>query len=314
MGRWHLDAARRAGARAVAFVDPDTRRAEALGGRGAIVHSSLAAALEHPADVVHVCTPLGSHAALCHQALAAGCHVIVEKPATPTATEAASLVAAAQAAGRLLVPVHQFVFQRGIQAMLARRAEFGVIRHFEFATASAGADVTGADRDGIAAEIVPHGLALARSLLDLRVGDLDWTLHRPAKGEWRFSAMTDREASISGWISLRARPTFAVCRVLGDEASATADLFHGFALFERGHASRRYKLIRPFAVGLRGTRLAAVNLLGRALQRERAYPGLRGLCAATYARIGSQGPPPFAPDEIVDVARARDRLIALAAR
>ena len=312
MGRWHLDAARRAGARVVAIADPDRRRAEALGG-SALARASLAAALDQRVDVVHVCTPLDSHRPLAEEALAAGCHVIVEKPVTSTAAEAIALAASARRTGRLLVPVHQFAFQRGIRAIRARLPELGTIRHVEFATASAGADRAAADRDAIASEITPHALSLARLVLGIEVAELDWHLDRPAPGEWRFSAATGRGASITGMISLGARPTYASFRVLGERATATADLFHGFAGFEGAHASRRYKMIRPLVVGLGGAARAATNLLGRAVSGERAYPGLRALCAASYLAMRGQGPPPFADDEVVDVARARERLMALAA-
>lgn len=310
MGRWHLEAARRAGARVVAIVDRDAARAEALG--GGLARASLTAALAQRADVVHICTPLDSHVSLCHEALAAGCHVIVEKPATSTVAEAIALTTAARAAARLLVPVHQFVFQRGIQQIRARLPSFGSIRHLDFTTASAGAERNRADRDAIAAEIVPHALSLVRSLLGVEVATLEWHLERPAPGEWRMSAVTDRGATISGVISLSARPTFASCRVLGERASATADLFHGYAVFERGHTSQRYKMFRPLVTGVGGSVRATANLLRRALRGERAYPGLRALCAATYRASQGQGLAPFAMDEVVDVASARDRLRQLA--
>ncbi|HEY8062890.1 MAG TPA: Gfo/Idh/MocA family oxidoreductase [Gemmatimonadales bacterium] len=311
MGRWHLDAARRSGARIVAVVDRDPGRAEALAGP-ALACGSLADALRQPVDVVHICTPLDSHVGLCHQALAAGCHVIIEKPATPNADDAISLGAAARAAGRMVVPVHQFVFQRGVQQIRARRPTLGTIRHFEFATASAGAERSGGDPDTVAAEIVPHALSLARYLLGPNVSALAWQLDRAAAGEWRAHAAMPGGCSITALISLRARPTFAALRMLGEQGSATADLFHDFAVFEAGRSSRRYKMIRPLAVGARTARRAAANLIGRAWRGERAYPGLRALCAATYAAAQGNGPPPFAADELIDVGRARDRLIQLA--
>lgn len=312
MGRWHLDAARRAGARIVALADPDIRRAGALD-HSVPARASLAAALDQPVDVVHVCTPLDSHRLLAEEALAAGCHVIVEKPATSTAADAIALTARARTAGRLLVPVHQFAFQRGMRAICERLPEFGTIRHFEFATASAGADRTAADRDAIASEIAPHALSLARRVLGIEVANLDWHLERPAPGEWRFSAATNRGATVTGMISLSTRPTYASCRVLGEHATATADLFHGFAVFEGAHVSRRYKMMRPLVVGLGGATRAAANLVGRAVSGERAYPGLRALCAASYLAMRGRGPQPFADNEVVDVAIARDRLMALAA-
>jgi predicted dehydrogenase len=53
-------------------------------------------------DVVHITTPPQSHADLARQALAAGCHVYVEKPLGLTAAETRDVVAAAAAAGRQL--------------------------------------------------------------------------------------------------------------------------------------------------------------------------------------------------------------------
>lgn len=311
MGRWHLDAARKSGARIVAVVDRDPRRARALAGR-APVRESLSEALRDPVDVVHICTPLDTHVALCHEALAARCHVIVEKPATPTLTEAIELDDAARSAGRMLVPVHQFVFQRGVQQIRASLPRMGTIRQLEFATASAGGEHSGSEPDAVASEIVPHPISLARNLLGVEVGALAWRLDRPAPGEWRIGAVSGRGSNIAALISLSARPTFATCRILGDGGSATADLFHGFATFEPGTRSRRYKMIRPLAVGLETAGTAAWNLAGRAARREPAYPGLRALCAATYAAIQGQGPPPFADGEVVDVARARDNLLQLA--
>lgn len=312
MGRWHARAARRAGGRVVAVVDPDVASARAIAGVAAPVFESLDAALKVPIEVVHICTPLDSHAALCYQALAAGCHVIVEKPATPTAADASALAAEARAAGRLLVPVHQFAFQDGIRRIIARHGAIGPLRHMEFSTCSAGADGPNApDRDMVAAEIIPHAFSLARALLKTAVGQLAWHVDRAAPGEWRFAATTSDGCTVAGLISLSSRPTFATCRVLGEHGNAVADLFHGYAVFEPDTAARAYKVIRPLAVGLNSASAAAWHLAGRAMRGERAYPGLRGLCAATYAAMAGRGPPPFLDDELVDVAAARDRVMAL---
>lgn len=310
MGRWHADAARHAGGEIVGVVDTDLDRARALTGSGA-ASPSLAELIPLRPDVVHVCTPIASHAALCGEALAAGCHVIVEKPVTTTGVEAMELADLARRSSRLIVPVHQFVFQRGVQEIRSRLTEFGAIRHVEFATASAGADRAGSDRDAIAAEIIPHAFALARHLLGTTVGDLAWELHRPIAGEWRATAVTPAGATVSALISLASRPTFARWSVLGESTSATADLFHGFAMFEPGHASRQYKIVRPMAVGLKTTLAATANLMARGVRRERAYPGLRALCNTAYAAMQGRGPLPFRDDELADVAVARDRVVAL---
>lgn len=314
MGRWHLDAARRSGARIAAIVDTDPTRSRALGGEYTN-YTSLAAALATPVDVVHICTPAGSHASLCHESVAAGCHVIVEKPATLTGREADTLQAAAQAAGRMVVPVHQFVFQRGVQEIRHHLPMLGPIRQFEFATASAGSEATGQDPDAVAAEILPHPLALARNLLGIEVATLRWQVECAGAGEWRMHAITpDGDCAVTANISMSVRPPFATCRLFGENGAATADLFHGFATFERGGAGRAQKLARPFVVGLGTAAAGAANLVRRAVTGEPAYPGLRALVTASYAAMRGEQPAPFRDDELVDVARARDELIRLAGR
>ena len=224
--------------------------------------------------------------------------------------EAEALVAFAAEHKRLVVPVHQFAFQRGVRQILAAREQLGALRHVEFATCSAGADrLPGADRDQVAAEIAPHAFSLARWLLGEEVGRLTWRLDRAAAGEWRFTATTRAGCVLSNLISLSARPTFAQWRVLAERGSAGADLFHGFATFEPGTASRDYKLRRPMEVGLKSVAAAFSNLTRRLLRREPAYPGLRDLCVAAYGAIAG-GPAVFGPEELVDVTRATATLIA----
>ena len=53
-------------------------------------------------DVVHVLTPPASHGALVQQSLAAGAHVLVEKPIAPTWDEYVAMRDAARRHGRLL--------------------------------------------------------------------------------------------------------------------------------------------------------------------------------------------------------------------
>ncbi len=65
-------------------------------------------------DVVSVCSPAMTHAAIVRAFLNAGAHVLVEKPIATRLGEADQLVAMAQATGRVLTVGHQerFVFAR----------------------------------------------------------------------------------------------------------------------------------------------------------------------------------------------------------
>jgi predicted dehydrogenase len=60
-------------------------------------------------DFVDVCAPPGSHAALIGRALAAGLHVLSEKPLATRVDDAARLASAAARAGRVLHTVHNWL-------------------------------------------------------------------------------------------------------------------------------------------------------------------------------------------------------------
>lgn len=109
-GRIHVPALRLAGFEVVALVgqDPDrtARRAERLGvERGC---TSLTEALEWGLDAVSIATPPATHAPLAHEAMAAGCHVLCEKPFTLTTAEAVGLAAAVAAEGLVGCVGHEF--------------------------------------------------------------------------------------------------------------------------------------------------------------------------------------------------------------
>jgi len=102
MGTVHARAVRRAGGVVVAAVGatPESSRAaaEQLGTeRVAETVEELLAADD--VDVVHVCTPNASHGSLVRAALAAGKHVVCEKPLAVDPTEAEELMQLAEDAG-----------------------------------------------------------------------------------------------------------------------------------------------------------------------------------------------------------------------
>jgi len=314
MGQWHAHAARRAGGLIAGVVDSDSAKAAALAARHrgsrAFTHTEAALGALSP-NVVHVCTPLETHMGLIRAALAQRCHVIAEKPLAPTAAETDELLALAAATSRILVPVHQFAFQRGALQLGARLPSLGRIVHVEAGTATAGASRPGGpEPDAVVAEILPHFLSLTRRLLSANVAALPWSLTAPSAGDWRVSTVCG-PSTVSIFVSTSARPTFAELRVLGARGSARLDLFHGFAVFEPGDVSREAKISRPFAVAARTLVTATANLARRSLSAEPAYPGLNELVARAYAAIAGAGDVPITPAETLDVALARDRITAL---
>jgi predicted dehydrogenase len=102
-GQLHADALERAGVSPAALIDPDPDRRALLGRPwpGAV----LAASLEEIAgafDVAIVAVPDRAHANVVIEVLQAGKDVLVEKPMAATRADARAMVAAAEAAGRVL--------------------------------------------------------------------------------------------------------------------------------------------------------------------------------------------------------------------
>lgn len=130
MGRVHAEAARRAGVRVVAALAGTpagaAQAAEALGAeRG---YPTLEALLsDADVDVVHVCTPNVRHAEVAEAALAAGLHVICEKPLATSVGDATRLVDAAQ--GRVATVPFVYRFHPMVRELRSRLAggEAGVV-------------------------------------------------------------------------------------------------------------------------------------------------------------------------------------------
>jgi predicted dehydrogenase len=104
IGAVHARSARLAGARVagVAASTPESaRRAAARLGAAKAYTSAEALVADPDLDVVHICTPNHLHAPLAQAALAAGKHVVCEKPLATSVAEAEALDDAARAAGRV---------------------------------------------------------------------------------------------------------------------------------------------------------------------------------------------------------------------
>jgi predicted dehydrogenase len=68
-------------------------------------------------DVVDICTPSHLHFAQTQEALAAGKHVILEKPVAGSLQEVDALMAAEASSGRRVLPIFQYRFGAGLQKL-----------------------------------------------------------------------------------------------------------------------------------------------------------------------------------------------------
>ena len=132
----HVPALRAAGFDVLGLVGRDRTRTEERARRFAIPHglTSLEEALALPGvSAVTIATPPHTHAPLTLEALAAGKHVLCEKPLARDATEAATMLAAAEAAGLVHLVGAEFRFATG-QRLAARAIADGAIGEPRLAT------------------------------------------------------------------------------------------------------------------------------------------------------------------------------------
>jgi predicted dehydrogenase len=118
-------------------------------------------------DAVVIATPPSSHADLGLQAIAAGKHVLIEKPLTTTAAAARSLVEAADAAGVVLMSGHTFEHNAAVHKLrdLVRGRELGRLYYLDCARLNLGLY----QRDvNVIVDLAPHDISIANFVLGSR--------------------------------------------------------------------------------------------------------------------------------------------------
>lgn len=312
MGYWHGRVARHLGARVVAVVDPDEKRAKTVASAcGATAVLREASELNRGiVDAVHVCSPTSTHGPVAAQALEAGIHAFVEKPLTQSANETQRLFSIAQRNKVILCPVHQAAFQIGVErarALIERNDPCAI----DFRICSAGGAGHGeAELDDIVADILPHPFSTLRRLWPKVLWEPQrWDVVRPRAGELLVVG-EHAGALLSILVSMHARPTCFEMIVRDSWGTFTLDLFHGFGIRHNGTVSRLRKLIRPFATSLKLFGAASSNLIARALRAEVAYPGLQQLTRNFYSAVLGLAPSPISAEDAMAVALARDAVLA----
>jgi predicted dehydrogenase len=142
----------------VLLFDPVEERARVLALEIGARPAASARALIDEVDAVIVAAPTASHAALSLEALAAGRHVLVEKPIAVTLEEADRMTAAATRAGRILAVGHSERFNpvvRGLEGRILQPRFIEAHRLAAFQPRSLDIDV----------------------ILDLMIHDIDLVLH-----------------------------------------------------------------------------------------------------------------------------------------
>jgi scyllo-inositol 2-dehydrogenase (NADP+) len=140
MGKWHLDLAKEAGMTPIAVADVDPQRLEvaAKDFAGIQTYESVSGMLKKSdANLAVVITPHNTHAKLALQCLAAGRHVICEKPLAITTAECDAMIAKASK-GKLLLSTFHNRHWDGCIMRAVKELESGIIGDIVRVEASTG--------------------------------------------------------------------------------------------------------------------------------------------------------------------------------
>lgn len=319
MARHHAAAitASRIQARVVAVADPCP---EARGAIREVVPAAREftaledALIETKPDVVHVCTPPGTHADLALLAIDAGCHVYVEKPFATDEGEAMRILDAAAERGLSVCPGHQLLFERPAREALDLLPSLGVLQHVESYFAfrpvrgrSGQAPVR--DEDQLL-DVLPHpvyvllaafeaaGLPGSSEIASLEIGA--GTIHAHL-----------RRGSLTGSlvVTLTGRPVESYLRVVGTNGSIHADFVRGIVLRQIGPGSSGIdKLLAPYRTARQLTLGTTAAMARRVAGKKRSYPGLQEIFEAFYAHVRGDAPAPVSAESVLETMRVQERV------
>lgn len=276
-------------------------------------------------DVVHITTPPTSHFGLAMDALAAGAHVIVEKPATSTFEELEALIRRAEEAGRHLVEDYNYLFNDAPLEILRRieSGELGAVTHVEVLVCL---DILGPDgfadpnsphpaltlAGGAIADFLPHLASLAHLFVGPhRTAQTVWVKRKPSPLPFdEFRAVLDAERGTAALgFSASSQPDAFWLRVYGERMQATANLWETRLTFDGPRNVP--KPLRPFFSSLeegKTIRRAALATLLRKFKGAGAYEGLWELLARTYRALADGSTPPVAARHVLEVNRMVEAL------
>ncbi|HSK94562.1 MAG TPA: Gfo/Idh/MocA family oxidoreductase [Candidatus Angelobacter sp.] len=120
---------------------------------------------EEELDLVSVVAPTRLHRPLALAALRAGAHVVVEKPIAATRDEALEMIAAAEAAGRLLSVGHIERFNPAIRELQRRLAAGELGRIFQIHATRLGPFPARIRDVGVVIDLAPHDIDVMRYLV-----------------------------------------------------------------------------------------------------------------------------------------------------
>lgn len=268
-------------------------------------------------NLVHVCTPAGTHFEPAREALLAGAHVYVEKPFVDTTREADELLALAASRRLLVCAGHQQLRDPAYLALIRQTRDLGDVVQADsyFTFHPVGANAARAGASALAEQLVdvlPHPLYTLVDALERMVPE-------PAPIEIASVVASPRDLHAilraNGCygrlsVSLRARPIASLLSVSGTGGTLTADFLRTSVVGAANPGvSPLEKAANPLLEAWQLAVRSGSGVVGRVL-RGQDYPGLAELIGAFYAAVIAGGVSPVSPDHLRHVTALFEELTA----
>lgn len=301
-------------AKLVAIADPEVDPAklrETLGPEVLVFQSGEELLQNSAPDIVHVCTPPGTHCALASLALSRGAHVYVEKPFALTSNDAVNMINLAKKTGRRICAGHQLLYESPALRAHDFLKNIGKIlyveSYFSFRPVRRAMDgrSTISPLDQLV-DILPHPVYL---LLHFMKGISENGEDVPVKTQ-------ALEVSANGWvrglfqcggvagslvITLQGRPVESYIRIVGTNGCVFADFVRGTVVTLPGPGTSGIsKVINPYSQAWQIVTRTTRALSARALKKQKSYPGLAEITHAFYACVRQGNDPPINYPSIVE--------------
>ncbi len=291
----------------------------------------LAAMLETAKpDVVHVLTPPHTHDPIVREILAAGSHVICEKPMTGTEQDSAALLDAAAAAGRVLQESRNLLFNDPVIALqniiaegrLGQVVECEVLLSLDFLGGPFGdPNLSGpAVRlpGGAVHDFIPHLVYLFLKLANATEASSVTGVLSNRSGNRRagfdfLDALVEADG-VRGRLRIATDTAPDAFRVIvrGTAATAETDLYNPFMRIEGAPNAGKRAPLGQMTGGIGLIKAGVVGLRNKIMQHGTMH-GLPRMIEAIYDALRQGTPPPFTREDMLATARLTDRLVALGA-
>lgn len=292
-------------------------------------HTDVASMLDAAKlDIVHVLTPPHTHGAIVRASLAAGAHVLCEKPMTGRAEDTAALLACAETAGRVLVESRNMMFNDAVVELikliaagtLGNVVECDILLSVDFLSGPFG------DRNldgpavalpgGAIQDFLPHLAYLFQAFTgvgdEVDVQGVLLNLSDNPRAGYDFLDALIQAKPVRGRLRITSdvQPSSFGVVVRGTQATVETDLYNPTLLFRGPPNVGKRSALGQMANGGRLIRSGFENFRSKVMQHGTMH-GMPRMLDAIYSAIRSGGPLPYTAAQMISTARLTDRLVAL---